>query len=55
AATTGFEFGKFAYLDVLDAQRTLLLARSQYLRALAEVHRAATDLDRLLGGSSQTP
>ena len=55
AATTGFEFGKFAYLDVLDAQRTLLLARSQYLRALAEVHRAATDLDRLLGSSLQTP
>ena len=55
AATTGFEFGKFAYLDVLDAQRTLLLARSQYLRALAEVHRAATDLDRLLGGSLQIP
>lgn len=55
AATTGFEFGKFAYLDVLDAQRTLLLARSQYLRALAEVHRASTDLDRLLGGPSLNP
>lgn len=55
AATTGFEFGKFAYLDVLDAQRTLLLARSQYLRALAEVHRADTDLDRLLGGTFPTP
>ncbi len=55
AATTGFEFGKFAYLDVLDAQRTLLAARSQYLRALGEAHRAATDLDRLLGGPSPTP
>lgn len=50
AATKGFELGKFAYLDVLDAQRTLLQARSQHLRALAEAHRAATDLDRLLGG-----
>ncbi|MDP9902791.1 TolC family protein [Variovorax ginsengisoli] len=50
AATKGFEMGKFAYLDVLDAQRTLLQARSQHLRALAEAHRAATDLDRLLGG-----
>jgi cobalt-zinc-cadmium efflux system outer membrane protein len=49
AATTGFELGKFAFLDVLDAQRTLLLARSQYLRALAEAHRSVTDLDRLLG------
>ena len=52
AATKGFELGKFAYLDVLDAQRTLLQARSQHLRALAEAHRAATDLDRLLGPSN---
>jgi cobalt-zinc-cadmium efflux system outer membrane protein len=49
AATTGFELGKFAFLDVLDAQRTLLLARAQYLRALAEAHRSVTDIDRLLG------
>lgn len=50
AATQGFELGKFAYLDVLDAQRTLLQARAQYLRALAEAHRSITDLERLLGG-----
>lgn len=50
AATKGFELGKFGYLDALDAQRTLLQARSQYLRSLADAHRAVTDLDRLLGG-----
>jgi cobalt-zinc-cadmium efflux system outer membrane protein len=49
AATTGFEFGKFGFLDVLDAQRTLLQAKSQYLRALSEAHRAAADIDRILG------
>ena len=49
AATKGFELGKFSYLDALDAQRTLLQARSQYLRSLADAHRAVTDLDRLLG------
>jgi cobalt-zinc-cadmium efflux system outer membrane protein len=49
AATTGFEFGKFGFIDVLDAQRTLLTARSQYLRALAEAHRAAADINRILG------
>lgn len=49
AATTGFEFGKFGFLDVLDAQRTLLQAKSQYLHALSEVHRAAADIDRILG------
>jgi len=49
AATKGFEFGKFGFLDVLDAQRTLLQAKSQYLRALSEAHRAAADIDRILG------
>ncbi|MFX9131451.1 TolC family protein, partial [Acinetobacter baumannii] len=28
AATTGFELGKFSFLDVLDAQRTLFQAKS---------------------------
>ena len=49
AARKGFELGKFNYLDALDAQRSLLQARAQYLRSVADVHRAATDLDRLLG------
>lgn len=49
AATLGFEAGKFSFLEALDAQRTLLAARTQYLRALAETHRAAADLNRILG------
>ena len=49
AATKGFEAGKFNFLDVLDAQRTLLQAKSQYLRALADAHRAAAEIDRLVG------
>lgn len=49
AATKGFEYGKFGFLDVLDAQRTLLQAKSQYLRVLSDAHRAAADIDRLLG------
>jgi cobalt-zinc-cadmium efflux system outer membrane protein len=49
AATKGFEFGKFGFLDVLDAQRTLLQAKSQYLRALSQAHRAAAEIDRILG------
>jgi cobalt-zinc-cadmium efflux system outer membrane protein len=52
AATTGFEFGKFGFLDVLDAQRTLLQAKSQYLRALSEAHRAGAEIDRILGEPS---
>jgi cobalt-zinc-cadmium efflux system outer membrane protein len=49
AASKGFEYGKFGFLDVLDAQRTLLQAKSQYLRVLSDAHRAAADVDRLLG------
>lgn len=54
AATKGYEAGKFNFLDVLDAQRTLLQAKSQYLRALSEAHRAAAEIDRILGASLQT-
>ena len=51
AATIGFENGKFNFLEVLDAQRTYFTAKSQYLKALGEAHRAAADIDRLLGAS----
>lgn len=49
AAGIGFENGKFSFLEVLDAQRTYFAARSQYLLALAQAHRAAAEIDRLLG------
>ena len=49
AATKGFELGKFNFLEVLDAQRTLFQAKSQYLRALSEAHRAAAGIERVLG------
>jgi cobalt-zinc-cadmium efflux system outer membrane protein len=55
AATKGFEFGKFNFLDVLDAQRTLLQAKSQYLRVLSEAHGAAAEIERILGASSTLP
>lgn len=49
AATIGFENGKFSFLEVLDAQRTFFSAKSQYLNALAALHRAVTDLESILG------
>jgi cobalt-zinc-cadmium efflux system outer membrane protein len=49
AATIGFENGKFSFLEVLDAQRTFFSAKSQYLNALAALHRAMTDLESILG------
>ena len=54
AATKGFELGKFDFLDVLDAQRTLFQARAQYQRARGEALRAAIDIDRLLGDGGDT-
>ena len=44
----GYREGKFDVLDVLDAQRTLALARAALADADADAHRAASDLDRLL-------
>lgn len=49
AVRKGFEFGKHNFIDVLDAQRTLLQARAQYLSALSDGHRAAAAIERILG------
>ena len=49
AATKGFELGKFNFLDVLDAQRTLFQAQANHLRARGDALRAAVEVDRLLG------
>jgi len=49
ASTTGFEAGKFGFLDVIDAQRSLLQARSRTLNTLVAAYQASTTIDRLLG------
>lgn len=49
AATKGFEAGKFGFLEVLDAQRSLLAARARYLTTLAAAYQAATTIDRIVG------
>ena len=54
AAGKGFELGKFSFLEVLDAQRTLFQAKLQHLRALSQGHGAAADIDRLLGDDELT-
>lgn len=47
----GYELGKFGYLDVLDAQRTLFDAQIARLNALARYHAAMIDIERLTGRS----
>ncbi len=49
AARQGFDAGKFSLLDVLDAQRSLLQARTRYLNTLSSAYQAAAAIDRLLG------
>lgn len=49
AVSEGYRLGKFGYLDVLDAQRTMIAASGQYLRALADYHKAVADVERLIG------
>ncbi|WP_376785680.1 TolC family protein, partial [Stutzerimonas kunmingensis] len=39
-------------LDVLDAQRTLFQARSQYLSALSQANQAAAEISRIVGDGS---
>ena len=55
AATKGYQLGRFGILDVLDAQRTLFQARTQFLRALSEYHRGAAELERLAGADLIPP
>ena len=44
-----FERGVVGFLDVLDAERTLVNLRSRYIEALTEYHTAAADLEGLVG------
>lgn len=45
----GYRLGRYGLLDVLDAQRALFEARSEYLRATTLFHRATVDVERLIG------
>ena len=46
-ARSGYEKGKFPYLEVLDAQRTLFNARAQYHNSLKRYHSARANVERL--------
>jgi cobalt-zinc-cadmium efflux system outer membrane protein len=53
ATGEGYRQGKFGFLDVLDAQRTLFEVRGQYIEALAAYHQAVADVERLIGDRLQ--
>lgn len=54
ASSEGYRLGRFSYLDVLDAQRSLIAARGQYLRAVAEHRKTVADVERLIGAPLAT-
>ncbi|MHB1012105.1 MAG: TolC family protein [Desulfobacteria bacterium] len=55
AASEGYRQGKFGYLEVLDAQRTLFESRGRYVEALGAYHKAVADAERLIGGELGEP
>lgn len=48
----GYQAGRFPYLEVLDAQRTLFEARSQYIAALNTYHARRAEVERLTAAHS---
>jgi len=54
AARQGYEQGKFDYLYVLDAQRTLFETRAQLIDSVEAYHKARADAERLIGRSLDT-
>ena len=48
--TEGYATGRFSQLEVLDAQRSYIETRSQYVRALSDFQKAAAQIDALTAG-----
>jgi cobalt-zinc-cadmium efflux system outer membrane protein len=49
---SGFEQGKFGFIDLLDTQRTTAEARLAYQRKLLELNVAQAELEALIGGNA---
>jgi cobalt-zinc-cadmium efflux system outer membrane protein len=54
AANEGYRQGKFGYLEVLDAQRTLFEARSRLLDSQARYHRSVAIVESLIGAKLES-
>jgi cobalt-zinc-cadmium efflux system outer membrane protein len=54
AAQEGYRQGKFSYLEVLEAQRTLFEARRDLINSLQGFHNARAELDRLTATAAVT-
>ncbi|WP_456409035.1 TolC family protein, partial [Caldithrix abyssi] len=50
----GYQLGKFNFLEVLDARRSLFSARQAYLQNLADYHQLRAEIERLTGKSLES-
>jgi cobalt-zinc-cadmium efflux system outer membrane protein len=50
----GYALGRYSFLELLSAQRTLLGARLEAVQLAADYHRYQTQIDRLTGGGLMT-
>jgi len=55
AAQQGYRQGKFDYLHLLDAQRTLFETQARYVHSVAQYHQAQADVQRLTGRPAGEP
>ncbi|HEX6564616.1 MAG TPA: TolC family protein [Chthoniobacterales bacterium] len=53
--TEGYATGRFSQLDVLDAQKSYIETRTQYVRALSDFQKAAAQIDALTAGPVELP
>ena len=53
--TEGYATGRFNQLDVLDAQKSYIETRTQYVRALTDFQKAAALIDALTAGPVELP
>ncbi|MBV8413857.1 MAG: TolC family protein [Verrucomicrobia bacterium] len=53
--TVGYSAGRFGQLDVLDAQKSYNETRTQYVKALADYHKAQAQIDALTALPVESP
>lgn len=54
SSNEGYMEGKFGFLVVLDAQRTLFESKAKYIEALSAYHKAVAEIERLTGTEIDT-
>ncbi len=50
----GYRRGKFGYLEVLDAQKSLFEAKMEYIDTQATYHSSMADMERSIGQGLET-